>query len=356
MEVTWRPANELPIPDRLQELIEDRLEGLPAQTVEALEVVSALSAPTLDAIAAATDPSARSTIAWVRRSRTASSRSSATAFGSPTPSLRPPSIRGSRRLGVASCTRGSRRSSAIRRNEPATWPCPSRARTSPSPPPSRRPPLLAFSRGAPQSAAELWEMARRATPPDRGEDLVRRTHQAGVAHYECGDTSLARSVLEQAVDLSMAGPARARVLLDLGMALAENEGWRGAWAVFEAARGEAGDDLALQGTDRAEPRVRLAVPGRPRGIGTARSRSAAAGRGAAGTTGDGRGVPGVSIRRVPPRTRGRSGAARSRDRPGRAHGGRIQIPRPACELRRGSAPQVHRSPGRGPADVHRAPG
>ena len=77
---------------------------------------------------------------------------------------------------------------------------------------------LASSRGAPQSAAELWEMARRATPPDRGEDLVRRTHQAGVAHHECGDTALARSVLEQAVDLSVAGPARARVLLDLGMA------------------------------------------------------------------------------------------------------------------------------------------
>jgi len=44
----------------------------------------------------------------------------------------------------------------------------------------------------------------------------------------------------------MAGPARGRVLLDLGMALAETEGWRGAWAVFEAARGEAGDDLALR--------------------------------------------------------------------------------------------------------------
>jgi DNA-binding CsgD family transcriptional regulator len=44
----------------------------------------------------------------------------------------------------------------------------------------------------------------------------------------------------------MAGPARARVLLDLGMGLAETEGWRGAWAVFEAARGEAGDDLALR--------------------------------------------------------------------------------------------------------------
>jgi len=46
-----------PIPERLQELVEDRLEGLPAQTLEALEVVSALSTPTLDAIAAGTDPS-----------------------------------------------------------------------------------------------------------------------------------------------------------------------------------------------------------------------------------------------------------------------------------------------------------
>ena len=44
----------------------------------------------------------------------------------------------------------------------------------------------------------------------------------------------------------MAGPARGRVLLDLGMGLAETEGWRGAWATFEAARSDAGDDLALR--------------------------------------------------------------------------------------------------------------
>jgi AAA ATPase-like protein len=58
--------------------------------------------------------------------------------------------------------------------------------------------------------------------------------------------AIGRSVLEQAVDLSMAGPARGRVLLDLGMGLAETEGWRGAWAAFEAARSDAGDDLALR--------------------------------------------------------------------------------------------------------------
>ena len=166
--------------------------------------------------------------------------------------------------------------------------------------------LLASSRGAPQSAAELWEMARRATPKDRGKDLVRRTHEAGVAHYECGDTSLARTVLEQAVDLSMAGPRRARVLLDLGMVVAANEGWRPAVDRLHGCFERGGRRSHSEGTCRAEPRVRLAVQGRPRGIGTACSRGAGAGRGAAGPTGDGRGVPSLSLRRVPPRTGCRS--------------------------------------------------
>lgn len=234
----------LPIPDRLQELIEDRLEGLPARTVETLEVVSALSAPTFDAIAAATDPSEVDRrlgpaiehhvveVVGDRLRFTHPLLASAVYQKIPLARrrelharlatiVRDPEER-ARHLGLS--VEGPDVAVAGALEEAA---------------------LLASSRGAPQSAAELWEMARRATPRDRGEDLVRRTHQAGVTHYECGDTSLARSVLEQAVDLSTAGPARGRVLLSLGMGLAETEGWRGAWAVFEAARGEAGDDLAL---------------------------------------------------------------------------------------------------------------
>ena len=126
--------------------------------------------------------------------------------------------------------------------------------------------LLASSRGAPQSAAELWEMARRATPRDRGEDLVRRTHQAGVAHYECGDTSLARSVLEQAVDLSMAGPARARVLLDLGHGPRRDRRVAGGLGRVRGRSGRGGGRSRAEGAGRAEPRVRLAVQGRPRGM------------------------------------------------------------------------------------------
>jgi DNA-binding CsgD family transcriptional regulator len=238
-------GERLPIPDRLQELIEDRLEGLPAGTVEALEVVSALSAPTLDAIAAAIAPAAvddrlgpaieNSVVEAVGDGFRFAHPLLASAVYQRTPLARRRQLHGrlativrdpeERARHLALSVEGPDVAVAAALDEAA---------------------LLASSRGAPQSAAELWEMARRATPRDRDEDLVRRTHQAGVAHYESGDPSLARSVLEQAADLSMAGPARARVLLDLGMGLAETEGWRGAWAVFEAARGEAGNDLALR--------------------------------------------------------------------------------------------------------------
>jgi DNA-binding CsgD family transcriptional regulator len=235
----------LPIPDRLQELIEDRLGGLPARTVEALEVVSALSTPTLDAIAAATDPSEvdrrldpaiENGVVEVVGDRL---RFTHPLLASAVYQKVPPARRRELHVRLATIVHDPEeraRHLALSVEGPDVAVAAALEEAA----------LVAASRGAPQSAAELWEMARRATPPDRREDLVRRTHQAGVAHHECGDTSLARSVLEQAVDLSMAGPARARVLLELGMALAENEGWRGAWAVFEAARGEAGDDLALR--------------------------------------------------------------------------------------------------------------
>jgi DNA-binding CsgD family transcriptional regulator len=236
----------LPIPDRLQELIEDRLGGLPGPSVEALEVVSALSAPTFDVIAAVIAPSRgvddrlgpaidNEVVEVVGGRLRFTHPLLASAVYQRTPLVRRRQLH-ARLATIVHDAEERARHLALSVEGPDVAVADALEEAA----------SLASSRGAPQSAAELWEMARRATPRERGEDLVRRTHQAGVAHYECGDTSLARSVLEQAVDLSMAGPARGRVLLELGMALAETEGWRGAWAVFQAARGEAGDDLALR--------------------------------------------------------------------------------------------------------------
>ena len=235
-----------PIPERLQELVEDRLEGLPAETLEALEVVSALSTPTPDAIAAAIigppdpdsrlDPAVQSGVVEVVGDRVRFTHPLLASTVYQKVSLAQRRELHARLATIVRDPEERARHLALSVEGPDVEVAASLEEAA----------QLAFSRGAPQSSAELWEMARRATPPDRGEDLVRRIHQAGLAHHECGDTALARSVLEQAVDLSTAGPARGRVLLDLGMAVAETEGWRSAWAAFEAARGEAGDDRTLR--------------------------------------------------------------------------------------------------------------
>ena len=233
-----------PIPERLQELVEDRLEGLPGHTLQALEVVSALSTPTLEAVAAATDtpevdrldPALENGVVEIVGDRLRFTHPLlASAVYQRIPSARRRELH-ARLATIVLDPEERARHLALSVDDPDAAVAAALEEAA----------VLASARGAPQSAAELWEMARRATPPDEVEDLTRRTHQAGVAHYEGGDTSQARSALEQAVDLSTAGPARGRVLLDLGMGLAEAEGWREAWAVFEAARSEAGDDLALR--------------------------------------------------------------------------------------------------------------
>ena len=240
-------GERLPIPDRLQVLIEDRLGGLPPRTVEALEVVSALSAPTFDAIAAAIAPSrgVDDRLGPAIDARRRGGRRRPPPVHPPAPGVRRlPKDRhwsGVDELHARLATivhdpeeRARHLALSVEGPDVAVAGALRKPRRSPVPAEHRSP--------RPSSGRWPAEPRRRT----EHEDLVRRTHQAGLAHYDCGDIALARSVLEQAVDLSMAGPARARVLLDLGMGLAEAEGWRGAWAVFEAARSEAGDDLALK--------------------------------------------------------------------------------------------------------------
>jgi DNA-binding CsgD family transcriptional regulator len=239
-------GERLPIPDRLHELIDDRLAGLPPRTVEALQVVAALSAPTLDLLAAAIPPSRgvdrrlgpaiENKVVVVEAARlwfTHPLLASAVYQKTPPARRRELHVRlativhdpEERARHLALSVEGPDVAVAAALEEAA---------------------LLVGSRGAPQSAAELWEMARRATPQDRGEERVRRTHEAGLAHFECGDTSLARNVLEQAVDLSRPGPPRARVMLDLGLVVGNGEGWRQAMDIFTRALEEVGDDVALR--------------------------------------------------------------------------------------------------------------
>jgi DNA-binding CsgD family transcriptional regulator len=71
---------------------------------------------------------------------------------------------------------------------------------------------VARRRGAPQSAAELSELARKLTPENDGEALRRRTVRAAEHHYEAGDEARARALFDEAIRNERPGWARADLL------------------------------------------------------------------------------------------------------------------------------------------------
>jgi DNA-binding CsgD family transcriptional regulator len=75
----------------------------------------------------------------------------------------------------------------------------------------------AATRGAPQTAAELWEMAARFTPEERGEDRRRRRVATAESLLWAGDLTGARSLFEQLVAETPAGAERGALLLQLAM-------------------------------------------------------------------------------------------------------------------------------------------
>jgi DNA-binding CsgD family transcriptional regulator len=73
----------------------------------------------------------------------------------------------------------------------------------------------AGSRGAPQSAAELSELARRLTPGSDVGDSIRRTVEAAAHLFDAGDDVGARTHLEEAIVAARTGDERARLLTRL---------------------------------------------------------------------------------------------------------------------------------------------
>jgi DNA-binding CsgD family transcriptional regulator len=66
--------------------------------------------------------------------------------------------------------------------------------------------------GALRPAALLLERAQQLTPPDRGEDAVRRAVEAAYLHFESGDSRRAESKLDDLIAPLAPGPQRARAL------------------------------------------------------------------------------------------------------------------------------------------------
>ena len=103
--------------------------------------------------------------------------------------------------------------------------------------------MWAQARGAPGSAADLLEDARRLTPADRGGDARRRTMEAAARRFDAGQVDRARILLEEAVSEAPPGRERAHVLARLGWVTAHQKGFHGGAEIFRAALLEHADDL-----------------------------------------------------------------------------------------------------------------
>jgi DNA-binding CsgD family transcriptional regulator len=105
---------------------------------------------------------------------------------------------------------------------------------------------LATRRGAPESAAELYEAACRLTPAGQPEDLARRMLGGADARSLAGDLGGARALATKALETGQAGSLRARALLLLGSLASYTDTIEARIGYQERALTEAGDDVALR--------------------------------------------------------------------------------------------------------------
>ena len=242
-----RPAGgELPIPANLHDLVGDRLAQLPPHAREAVEIAAALSRPTRELIAAAMDGvAARDAVEAAigagviesdgERVRFTHPLLASAAYARIQPAARR-ELHGrlaallgdseERARHLARASAGPDAEVALVLDEAA-----------------RR----ATRRGAPDAAGELWEQARRLTPPEATSDAWRRGMEAGERYFESGDIPRARALFEELRESAQPGRQRARTLARLGWVQAHGEGLSAATDSFLAALAEqCQDDVALR--------------------------------------------------------------------------------------------------------------
>ena len=233
------PSQPLPVPEMLEELVSDRLAGLPLSTRDALAMAWASGNPTLELLRsarvdeAALEPAlAAHVIEW---------QSGVIAFTHP--------LLGSvlsQRRSTAEQRATHRRLAAVvdDRLEAARH----LALATESPDPGVASALesaavFAVGRAAMATAVELHEHALRLTVPDDGEDLDRRTMAAARAHAATGDLARARLLAQGVCERASPGAAHAEAL-ELASDFADSQ--RETIALRRAALSEAVEDPALQ--------------------------------------------------------------------------------------------------------------
>ncbi|GLZ79525.1 transcriptional regulator [Actinorhabdospora filicis] len=206
------PAERLPAPESVGELIADRVAALPKATGEALLYAAALAHPTVRDVRDALGRHGGELFAPAEEAGLVEIREGRIAFAHP---LYAAAVY-DRATGEHRHTVHRRLSTVVTDEEARAWHLALAAEgfdpklAAPLDAAARR----ADARAAPATAARLWELALRHTFPDDPERARRQSRQARCL-FTSGDAGRARIVLEDAVPRLPAGEPRARALSEL---------------------------------------------------------------------------------------------------------------------------------------------
>jgi DNA-binding CsgD family transcriptional regulator len=207
--VAYRPGVALQIPSNLKESIEARLARLPQRTRDVLLTVAALSQPTIPTVTAAAERPElidqdldRATTAGIIRTEHDRIHFTHPLLAAVHYSTAPAGRRRRLHRRLADLTtdveeRAWHLASGTTGKDPMVADALERAAGS------------ARSRGAPTSAAALWEEAARRTTNDQSDDLWRYRGEAAMCHYLAGEVERARELWESVLAEAPAGPLRA---------------------------------------------------------------------------------------------------------------------------------------------------
>jgi DNA-binding CsgD family transcriptional regulator/exonuclease VII small subunit len=209
------PGSPLPVPEDLQQLLSARLATLPASSSVPLLAIAAASQPTAGLVLAASpsaadarDGLAAAEVAGVIERVDGRVRFSHPLLGSTVYVNAPVHERRSIHLRLASLVEDPEeraRHLALAAEGPDAGVAEALDHAA----------RFARSRGAPDAAAELAELANRLTPSRDGTGSRRRSLEAAEYHFDAGDASRALEILTEAIEYEHPGPARAEMLFRL---------------------------------------------------------------------------------------------------------------------------------------------
>src|SRR5918999_625400 len=207
------PGEPLPVPRSLEELLQERVKNLPEEVTDLLLHVAALSQPTVELVRLAVGTDAlkeldRSVDAGLLRVKFGAIRFEHPLFRAALYQSSSITRRRQVHARLAGCV-----------DEPAEK-ARQLALAAHGPDPAVAAALddagsAVGKRGAPEIAAEFFELARALTPSQDKENLGRRTAEAATAYRLAGDIDRARELLQEGLDTTMEVSERVELLLQL---------------------------------------------------------------------------------------------------------------------------------------------